>query len=238
MHKAVAIGMLAAATAACGTARGDEPGPTAQRSYQVGDFQRIEVAGPYEVEVRTGSAASVSASGPEKMIERMVVEVEGDKLLIHPQKRNGLNFGWKRYEPVKLVVTVPALRAAAIAGSGGIRIDRIQGDSFKGEIAGSGDLQLGAVEVQTLNLGIAGSGEARAAGRARNVEYDIAGSGDIDARGVASETASVSIAGSGNVTANATKTASVDIAGSGNVEMTGGAKCNVSKAGSGDVRCS
>lgn len=243
MPKRIALGLTmaaAAAAAGCTSARGEDGGPAVQRNYQVGAFERIEVAGPYDVEVRTGSAPSVNASGPEKMVERMVVEVDGDTLTIHPRKRKGLNFGWSSHgEPVRLIVTVPRLAAAEIAGSGAIQIDRVAGDRFEGGVAGSGDLRLGQVEVGELKMGIAGSGEIRAGtGRAQRVEYDIAGSGDIDAADLAAEQAQVSIAGSGNVRANATRTASVDIAGSGDVRLTGGAKCEVSKAGSGNVECS
>ena len=158
MRKALVTGMTAAAavTAGCGQARSD-PGPATSRSYQVGAFDRIEVAGPYEVQVTTGSAPSVHATGGERAIERMVVEVNGDTLEIHPQKRKGWNFGWSRKAgAVKLTVTVPSLRAAEIAGSGDISVDRVTGARFEGEVAGSGDLRLAQVAVDQLKMGIAG----------------------------------------------------------------------------------
>ncbi len=242
MRAAITTGIFAAglATAACGAAHGEDGGPTVAKNYSVGGFEQIEVAGRYDVEVRTGAAPSVRASGPQKTMERMVVEVRGDRLLIHPRKeRRMFQLGSWSHGKVKLLVTVPHLRAAEIAGSGDIRINEVRGQSFDGQIAGSGDLSVDKLEVQSLKLGIAGSGAARArSGRARQVEYEIAGSGDIDGKGVASETASVSIAGSGSVSANASGTAKVEIMGSGDVDMTGGAKCSISKAGSGSVRCS
>jgi hypothetical protein len=242
MHKGIGMAIVAGAvaTAGCSEARSESGGPAVQRNYQVGSFERIEVAGPYAVEVRTGANPSVQAIGPEKQIERMVVEVKGDKLSIHSKTKNSMfNFGWKSDGEVRLVVTVPQLRAAEIAGSGGIRVNRVKGDQFNGQIAGSGDLSIEQLEVQSLGLTIAGSGSARAErGRANTVSYEIAGSGDIDGRGIAAETASVSIAGSGSVSAHATRSANVDVAGSGNVEVGGGGKCSVSKQGSGNVRCS
>lgn len=238
MMMAVAVAATVATSGCGGRARG-EPGPAVDRNYTVGQFNRIEVAGPYEVDVRTGADPSVRASGPERSVERMIVEVEGGTLKIHPRKRSGLSFGWSKDHPVRLSVTVPSLIAADIAGSGDIRVDRIAGESFEGGVAGSGDLRLGSVEVRQLKMGIAGSGEIRAqGGRAARVEYDIAGSGDMDLGGIVAETAAVSIAGSGNVSAHATGTASVDIAGSGDVRIRGGAQCQVSKAGSGNVDCS
>ena len=240
MRKEMIVGMVvaAASVAACSEARG-QAGPSVERSFQVGAFDRIAVSGPYQVDVRTGANPSVTASGPERSIERMIVEVKGDTLRIRPEKRKGFGLGRSRDYPVRVSVTVPSLAAADIAGSGDISVDRIAGESFEGGIAGSGDLRLGSIEVRRLKMGIAGSGGIRAqGGRAAEAAYEIAGSGDIDAGSIVAQTAAVSIAGSGNVNANATGDTSVDIAGSGDVRIRGGARCRVSKAGSGNVDCS
>jgi hypothetical protein len=242
MRKAMLAGMIAAAAASAACAnkhRDEDAGPATTRNYQVGAFDRLEVAGPYDVTVTTGSAPSVRASGGERAIERMVVEVKGGTLSIHTKKRSGFNFGWSNSHPVKLTVTVPALAGAEIAGSGDITVNKVAGDSFDAGVAGSGNLRVGEINVKRLKAGIAGSGEIHAGrGRAAAANYEIAGSGDIDGGAVVAETASVSIAGSGNVSAHATGNASVEIAGSGDVRVTGGAKCSISKAGSGNVQCS
>ncbi len=228
----------ALAAAACGQTRAEDGGPTVQRQYQVGGFNSIEVAGPYEVVVTTGGAPSVSASGPEKLIERLVIEVKGDRLLIHPRKETGFNWGSSR-GTAQITVTAQMLRAASIAGSGGIIVDKVSGDSFDGSIAGSGDLRVDSLDVQSLKLAIGGSGDVEVrSGQVRSADYSIAGSGGIEAQGVRTGTASISIAGSGSVNGQATGTAKVSIMGSGDVELTGGAKCTVSKMGSGEVRCS
>jgi hypothetical protein len=229
----------AALAAACSHADAEDPGPSTTRNFQVAGFQKIEVSGPFEVRVHTGAAPSVSAKGPQNILDRMVVEVRGDTLVIHPHKDKGFRWNFGRHDTVNIDVTTPALLAAQIAGSGGIRVDQVKGPSFDGGIQGSGDLSVASVDVQTLNLSVGGSGSMKAdSGRAKAMSLNIQGSGDIDTSGVAAETASANIGGSGNISAKATGTASVNIAGSGNVEITGGAKCAISKAGSGDVRCS
>jgi hypothetical protein len=242
MHKSIVAAVIAAsaATAGCTYHRSEDGGPTVSRNYQVGNFQKLEVAGPYEVEVHTGGNPAVSARGGEKLLERTVVEVRGDKLVIRPQEHNGwFHMSWGSHGKATFTVTVPQLDAATIAGSGDIKVDKVQGDAFEGTVAGSGDLAVGNLDVQTLKLSIAGSGGAKAAaGKAQSGEYSIGGSGDIDAAGIQTQQAKVSIAGSGSVKANAATTADVSIMGSGDVDVSGGAKCNVSKAGSGNVRCS
>jgi hypothetical protein len=242
MRKSIAAAVIAAsaATSACGQHRSENGGATVARNYQVGNFQQIEVAGPYDVEVRTGGNASVSASGPEKLLERTTVEVKGDKLVIRPERQNGwFHMGWSNRGNAKFTVTVPQLTGATIAGSGDIHIDKVSGNSFEGVVAGSGGLNVGALDVQQLKLAIAGSGGAKAgSGKAQSAKYEIAGSGDVDAGQVATQSVDVSIAGSGNIRAHSSGTAKVSIMGSGDVDISGGAKCSISKAGSGDVHCS
>jgi hypothetical protein len=242
MRKAVLIGVAAAATAtaACSHSRAEDSGPLVQKSYQVGNFTQVEVAGPFDVTIHTGAAPSVSAHGNQKLIDRLVVEVKGDKLVVHTESNRGwFNWGWGNSGKADIAITVPAISGATLAGSGGIAIDHVKGDNFEGTVAGSGDLNIDTVEVQSLKLAIAGSGDVRAkAGQAGSVAYKIAGSGGIDARNVKAQTAEVSIAGSGSINGQATSAADVKIMGSGDVTLTGGAKCNVTKHGSGDVNCS
>lgn len=231
----VAITLAAAGCHWSADAEERDAGPKVSRNYQVGDFSKIEVAGPYEVKVVTGGAPGVAARGGENLLNETEVVVEGDTLEIRPKKRKGFRWSWSN-GTAEFTVNVAALRAAAIAGSGGITVDKVSGD-FEGDVAGSGDLRLPSVAGGTVKLAIAGSGDVMAAGRADKVDISIAGSGDIDAKGLISRAADVSIAGSGGVAAHATDTADVSIMGSGDVELSGGAKCKVSKMGSGNVHC-
>ena len=240
MRKLAAAATLLAATlpsAACSRDRAEDGGPMVSRNFSVGNFSKIEVGGNFDVDVRTGAKPSVEVRASEALLERLEVEVHGDELTIK-SRRKGWFGGWGSHGKGQIHITVPSLTAATLAGAGEMRIDKVQGDAFEGQIAGSGDLSVGAVQVKQLKLGIAGAGSAQAAGKAERAEYEIAGSGDVKVGGLDAQDVKVSIAGSGNVNGRATRTARVDIAGSGDVELAGGAKCDVHKAGSGNVRCS
>jgi len=230
-----AIALAAAGCHMSADAEERDAGPKVSRNYEVGNFSKIEVAGPYEVKVVTGGAPAVSARGGENLLNETEVVVDGDMLKIKPKKHKGVRWNWNN-GTAEFTVNVGALRAASIAGSGGIVVDRVSGD-FDADVAGSGDLRLPAVAGGKVKLAIAGSGDVMAAGNAEAVDISIAGSGDIDAKGLVSRTADVSIAGSGGVSAHATETADVTIMGSGDVQLTGGAKCKVSKMGAGNVHC-
>ena len=230
-----AIGLLAAGCHVGADAEDREAGAEVTRSYQVGAFDRLEVAGPYEVNVVTGGQLGVSAKGGENLLAETDVLVENGVLKIQPKKKKGVRWNWRNGKAV-FTVNAAALHGASIAGSGDVNVDKVSGD-FEGEVAGSGGLKVGQVAGGKVKFDIAGSGGVEAAGKADAVDISIAGSGDVNLGGLASRTAEVSIAGSGNVKANASESADVSIMGSGDVAISGGAKCKVSKAGSGNVSC-
>lgn len=238
MRRTLITSAAALALAGChfgGKAESRDAGPDTSRSYDVGQFDRIEVAGPYEVAVTTGGATQVAASGGANLLDETDVMVKDGALVIRPKKRKGVRFNW-RDDKARFAVNVAALRGAAIAGSGGVSVDKVTGD-FEGEVAGSGSIGVGEMSGGRTSVEIAGSGEFTGSGKVDALDVEIAGSGDVNLAGLTAKTAAISIAGSGNVRANASETAEVNIMGSGDVELGGGAKCTVKKAGSGNVRC-
>ena len=236
---------LAACSRDAGAHEGDREGVASStgtataRNYQVEDFQKIALRGPHDVNVTVGAAASVRAEGDAEAIGELEISVENGRLIIGGKRHKD---GWfsrsdKRQKKVTVTVTVPSLAAASVEGSGDIRIDKVQGEAFEGEIAGSGDLEIGDLQVKRTEFSIAGSGGIRAKGATDSSEVSIAGSGDVDVSGLQAKTAEISIAGSGGVRAHASETADVEIMGSGDVTLAGSAKCSISKMGSGKVKC-
>lgn len=238
MRGAIMAGAAVGAALLAGCNHRDEsPGRQIRRDIQVGAFEKVAVAGSYDVVVTVGGAPSARVEGDSKRIDRMDISVEGGTLRIREKRHRGFSFFSHDRKPVTVYVTTPALVGADIAGSGDIRIDKVNGGDFHGAIAGSGDLQIGALQARSASFAIAGSGNIQAAGKAESVDYSIAGSGDIAAGGLEARRAKVSVAGSGNVEGRAMESADISIMGSGDVSLTGTAKCNIRKKGSGEARC-
>ena len=173
MRKSIAAALIAAAaaTSACGQDRSENGGPTVAKNYKVGSFDQIEVGGPVQRRRPHRRQSSVSARGPQKMLEHMVVEVKGGKLVIHPDRQKGLfHSGWHYRGTVDVTVTVPMLRGAAIAGSGDIKVNAVKGEAFDGSVAGSGG----------LDVGIARRPDAQAGGR--RIGRDQVGTGRAQER--------------------------------------------------------
>ena len=206
-------------------------------NFNVAAFEEIASVGPQDVVVTVGGTQAISAEGAPEALNQFELVVEDGKLTIQPKEQFRRGFNWSRFDSLTFFVTVPRLESASLAGSGNIRVDKVEGDSFTGSIAGSGELAIAAMQVDEADFNIAGSGDVVAAGTARQARVSIGGSGEARAGGLRSQTASVSIVGSGDVELTVEDEAQIRIAGSGDVDINGPARCSISQMGSGDVNC-
>jgi hypothetical protein len=209
-------------------------GGGASRSYDAANFTGVELRGADDVVVRVGPAFSVKAEGDAKVLDQLDIRVVDNVLRVGRKDSHGWNW---HGSGAKVLVTMPSLTAASVAGSGNLDVDRAGGD-FAGAIAGSGNLKVAQLSGGSVDLSIAGSGDMTIGGTATKLNANTVGSGDIDAQGLTADAASVSIAGSGSVRGTVKGEAQVSIMGSGDAVLTGGARCKVSKMGSGDAQCS
>lgn len=226
----------AAALTACGSISGAATGGHGTRSFALSGFDAVRLSGSDDVRVVRGTSFSIVATGPNEVLDRLDIKTEG-KTLVVTRKRNG-SWGWSRdSEGATVTVTMPSIRAAQVAGSGDMSVDRADGPAFKGGVNGSGNLDLPSVNAAAVELDVTGSGDLRAKGRARTAALSVTGSGDLDAAGLTADIAKVAIQGSGDINANARQSASINIAGSGDATVSGTRNCTISKAGSGEANC-
>ena len=225
------------ALGACSSANGEADQRDIQRNIQISDFRKLSVVGSHEVVVTVGGAPSVRAEGRERDLERLRVAVRDGTLVIDSERHRGGFLSFRHDRGVRLHVTVPALEGAEVAGSGEVRVDRVQSEAFEGAVTGSGELHIGTLQAQRAALAVAGSGDLRIAGTVPDLTVSVAGSGDAGLDRLNSQRATVSVAGSGDVRLHATETVRGSVLGSGNVAVTGGARCEVERTGSGSVHC-
>ena len=227
-----ALAALAACSAGAQGGSGDA-GARSSRAFQVGAFDRLALSGSPDVQVAVGAQPSVRAEGDAAELERLEINVVDGELRIG--QRPGTSFGSHR--GIVVHVTVPALQAASLRGSGDINIDRIQGQTFAATVGGSGDLDVRQLRVGSASFNVTGSGGIRAIGGATHTTAGLNGSGDLSLAGFETADATVSLVGSGDIALRATGTAAVQLTGSGDVTIAGGARCTIAKTGSGDVSC-
>lgn len=198
-------------------------------------FSAIEVAGPDTVVVTQGDFA-VRVEGDPKAVERLEIGVSGDRLKIGRKRRMGIS--WNNDDKGATIrVSLPALAAVSLTGSGDVSVDKAAGDALDLSLTGSGDMSIAAIAVRRLKADITGSGGIRAGGSADTAKLSATGSGDFEGEGLKLGSADVSVLGSGNIGFASDGAVDIDLMGSGDVTVKGRAQCKKSVMGSGEVRC-
>lgn len=213
-----------------------EAGPPTTQSYDLKGFSGVKVAGPDDVTIRRGEAFSITAKGPKSVIDELEIKLDGDMLSIG-RRNSGISFR-SSDDDVEIAVTLPALRAVRLTGSGEINADTVDGDTVEAVVTGSGDLKVGALNGKSAKITVSGSGDIEVGGGTiGSGDFDVTGSGNIDAGGLSATTLDVSITGSGDVDAKASGSAAIAILGSGDATIGGGGKCTTRTMGSGTATC-
>jgi len=223
---AVAFAALAAA-----------PAEAAERRFTITSFDKIEVTGPFDVTVTTGRGPSAAASGSPQAMERVSIDVQGRTLRIRPNRSAWGGYPGTSGGPVTIRVSTHELRAATVAGSGNITIDKAKAMRFDASLAGSGRIGISALEADTLSVGLLGSGKIALAGKAKEMVATIKGSGDLEGAGLTAEEAKINADTAGTIALSVRRAASINATGQGDTTIIGKPACQVKAQGSGRVIC-
>ena len=215
------------------------PAQSAERNFAISSFDKMRIEGPYGVEVITGKGSAARASGSAQALDRLSVSVQGETLIIKPD-RSGWG-GWPGQPGdaagAAIAVATPQLAGLQINGSGSVKINRMAGPRLNLIVSGSGDVSVAGLESDYLTLTLQGAGRIMLAGKTANARIALLGAGDINAAALLATDADVTAAGSGAIRLASGRSVRVNASGSGNVVITGNPACVVNNRGSGQVSC-
>ena len=212
-------------------------GPAAAdtRNFGITDYSKVRVEGPYKVTLTTGVPPFAKASGSPVALDRVLVEVRGDTLVIHADPG-----GWGGYPgqdpgPVEIMIGTHDLSVASLTGSGSLWINRVTGLSFALSIIGSGAARIDDAAADQLNISLAGTASAKLAGRAKKLNASVRGIASLDATRLIAPNVDASADGSGTIDAIAAETARVTASGPSTINFAGKPACELHVSGSATV---
>lgn len=211
-------------------------GRIASERRELAGFDRLAVAGDFEVELHQGSVEAVELTGDDDLLPLIKTVIEGRdgsrSLRISPRRDLDL----RPSRPIRIRVELIGLHGISLAGTTRLKASGLRTPRLSLSLGGSGDIVLAALESERLAVNVGGSGRVTADGRSPEVALALAGSGTVTLAGLAADDVSISVAGSGTADVRADRRLKVSIAGSGRVRHSGAAVPTVSIVGSGDVR--
>lgn len=176
-------------------------GDDVTRTIEAADFDRIEVAGVYELDVTVGGDYAVTLSGREDDLARTTVGVEAGVLKLDTAERNADGKRKLVKHGITATIAMPALRAIEAAGVVDGAVAGIDADVFEADISGVGELEL--------------------SGRCDALDADVSGVGELDAENLQCRTVVVEVSGVGEAKVYASERVDAEIAGIGKIEISG-----------------
>ena len=153
-----------------------EPGPIADKEYSVQGFCEVEISSAIEFEITQSKDYSVKATGHEKLLERLKVDVSGQTLTLGLE-RNPMAWigGHCPSGKVKAIVTMPELKRLVVSGaSKGTARGFKSSHDFDLELSGASQAE---IDMQTGKTTVTASGAGRVTGELKAQDTNLTLSG-------------------------------------------------------------
>ena len=205
---------------------------TEERS--VGEFEKVEVHGSFDVHVSQGAAGPVKVEADENLMKYIVIEEHNHELVI--KTKNGYNLRPSK----KLKVYLSSPRYTQLEVSGACNIigeNKITSDNrLTLGVSGAGDIKMEA-DAPQVEARISGSGNVDLKGNTRDFELELSGAGKAQCYELLSENTEVDISGAGSAEVYASVRIDARVSGAGNVRYKGEGSIGENKvSGAGSVK--
>ena len=167
------------------------------RTYDLADFDAIDVGGVYELNVTVGPDYAVELAGAPSEMDRAKVSVENGVLSLQQEEIHGVKRNW-RNQGLTATISVPSLTSIDVAGVADAEVDGVDADAFSVSLAGVGEIDVSGV-CRDLTARVSGVGELDASDLKCD-RVDVAVSGVGEAKVYASESVEASVGGIGSIT--------------------------------------
>lgn len=171
-----------------------------EQSYDLSGFDRIDISGVYELDVRVGSDYSINLSGSEEEMSRVEVSVRDGVLYLSRAERRGRRIK-KTEKGVEAKIMLPALASLEVSGV------------VEGEISG--------IDADRFDIDVSGVGDVTLDGECGDLDADVSGVGDLNARGLECRSVDIDVSGVGSATVFASEQVDASVSGMGSIDVYG-----------------
>ncbi len=191
-----------------------------RRNFSDNDFDHVSVVGPYRVVIRPGSSYSVRAAGSDDALRQLIVEREGDELVIKPRNRSLFGLSRGNSDPVLVTVELPVLNHLELVGGARAQVSGFRTGDLRIEQAGAAQLALDG-KFDELNMELAGGCRANLRGSAEQLQIDGAGACEVAAPGFTARRANIDVVGASKVHLRVTEELKAEATGASLIEYSG-----------------
>lgn len=162
--------LLAALLLACTNGSGVR----GQQDRDLGDFQALDVEGPFVVQVEVGPATHISLSGDDNVVPKVSSELRGSTLHVELPGRVVTKL------PLTLTITTPTLDDLELGGACTAVVTGLTGERLAVDLSGASEATLSGA-VTELDVEVSGASRVAAVGLdATQAEVDASGASTVE----------------------------------------------------------
>ena len=170
-------------------------GRVAEENRDVSDFNEIELAGSYDVDIIVGDETSLNIEGDDNLLQYIRTYVRGNKLIIDNERNINPRKG------ILITITTPELEELDASGACEIFIDKINSETF--------------------SIGMSGACSIEANGKVNRLKINISGAGSVDAERLIANAVKVGISGASSASVYAEDYLEASVSGVGSIDYYG-----------------
>jgi hypothetical protein len=200
------------------------------RTYDFRDFDELEVGDAIRVNVVSGSAFEVSATGERNDLDDLNIFVQDGKLTAR------YNDSWKKRQRMDIDITMPDLAGVDFSGAVNARIeDFVNLPSVEIELSGASQCDFEGTGT-TLKFDINGASMLNTFGKMKFLDGEASGASQLNAFELETEESALDVSGASNARVWVTRLLDVKASGASNVRYRGNPKVEKEVTGGSSVR--
>lgn len=172
-------------------------GEYARSFNELRDFEKLDIAGGFYVEVKQGEAYAVQVDGRQRDVEALTVKREGDRLRIG--YGDGFKLLSRGHRSVNIRITMPRLTEVNFAGAVNANVRGFdQQTDLDIDLVGASNATFTSLNARTISADVVGASTLTLLGSAARLEADVSGASKLRAFSLKAVEADVEAVGASN----------------------------------------
>ncbi len=197
----------------------------------VGNFSRVHMEIPGNLEIRQGSSESLTVSGEDNILPVLITNVSGGQLTIRFKPSTNVQAN----QPLQISLTVKNLAELEVSSHAKVTVKPITTGDFRLTLSSSGTVEFDELQAGQITATLSSSGDITLKGSARQLNLRVSSSGSFQAGDLRVQEADVRLSSSGEVTVWVVDNLRVNISSSGDVVYYGSPSVNKTITSSGET---
>jgi phage shock protein PspC (stress-responsive transcriptional regulator) len=197
----------------CPVAEGDpETKEETSKSFDLSDFDAVEVSGIFDLRITQGNEYSVELVGPEEEKQKYHIEHDGNSLVI--QYNNSDHLNWSKdilnIDKIRINITMPSLQKIKGKGAGDISFKNFTAEELEIDLIGAVKATGDDVEANRVTIHLSGASKLDLDGSGNTMEAEIQGASSLRAYNFEVEDAMVEANGASSAKVNVTHSLEIE----------------------------